>query len=1052
MEDLHLSSSNFGGVVPAALAASPALMHILASRFQPTCLVPALIGGVLLLLAGECSSQLAAGDRETLLEIRKGWGKPQQLASWDPAADADHCSWVGVTCSDTSIGGAEGEGERVITGLSLAGMNLTRTIPAAVCDLKNLTWLDLSYNNLSGAFSAWSPCSMVAPSSGSLTSPTTPSTTAPLPRDIGSLSPAMEHINLSSNSFSGGVPSAVAALPALRSLILHTNPFTGVYPAEAISNLSRLESLTLAYNVFALAPPHGAYAARLVTNNLTATIPAWVWWHEKLEHLYLDNNTLTGELPRTVTAVNLIHIDLSINQLRGDIWLYDNNLFGKLPPDLGKHSPINYIVIHNNNLSGTLPETLCANGKLHTIITSDNNFSGNLPANLGDCVIRQLPGEDMNNNFTGALPAVISPSIRRIDMGNNMFPGSIPTKAINLHVFTAGTTSWTASYEQSVRVLWDHLAIYLVGSQLAAGDRDTLVAIRKGWGNPSLLTSWDPASASDHCSWDGVTCSDATSGGGGRVVTELSLYDMNLNGTVPAAVCDLANLTRLDLSYNDDLSGAFPAATLYRCSRLRFLNLAYNALDGALPRDIGNLSLAMEHLNLSWNSFSGTVPTAVAALPALRSLILDTNRFTGVYPAAEIGELVGLECLTLADNAFAPAPVPVAFARLTKLTYLWMSEINIIGEIPEAFSSLTELTLLDLSSNNLTGAIPAWVWRHEKLEYLYLYENNLTGELPRNVTTVNLIEIDLCINQLRGEMSEDFGNLKNLTSLSLCQNNLTGMIPASIGLLPKLSHILLADNNLFGELPPDLGKHSLIDNIRIANNNLSGSLPATLCANGNLNTIAAFNNNFSGNLPANLGDCVLLHNLMLANNRFSGDFPEKIWLLPKLETVTIQNNNFTGALPTTISPNMYQIEMGNNMFSGSIPRTAINLQVFRAENNQLDGELPADMSKLANLIELKVPGNRITGPIPALIKLLLNLKSLNLSGNQLTGAIPYTCLLAVLIGGVVLLLLGGEGSSQLAVGDRDTLVAISKGWGNPRHLASWDPAAAAADHCSRSAG
>uniref|UniRef100_A0A0E0E2U5 non-specific serine/threonine protein kinase n=1 Tax=Oryza meridionalis TaxID=40149 RepID=A0A0E0E2U5_9ORYZ len=420
-------------------------------------------------------------------------------------------------------------------------------------------------------------------------------------------------------------------------------------------------------------------------------------------------------------------------------------------------------------------------------------------------------------------------------------------------------------------------------SQLAVGDRHTLVAIRKGWGNPRHLASWDPAAAAaDHCSWEGVTCSSNATTGGGGVVTELSLHDMNLTGTVPAAVCDLASLTRLDLS-NNQLTGAFPAAALCRCSRLRFLDLANNALHGAHTRDIGRLSPAMEHLNLSSNRFSGAVPLAVAALPALRSLLLDTNRFTGVYPAAEIGKLAGLECLTLAVNAFAPAPVPVAFAKLTKLIYFWMSEMNIIGEIPKALSSLTELTQLDLSSNNLTGAIPAWVWRHEKLEYLYLNNNTLIGELPRTVTAVNLIEIDLSTNQLRGEMSEDFDNLRNLTFLSLNRNNLSG------------------------ELPPDLGKHSPLSSIDISR--------------------------------------------------------------------------------TVISPNIQWIEMGNNKFSGSIPRTAIKLLVFSAENNQLDGELPADMSKLANLIELKVPDNRITGPIPASIKLLLNLKSLNLSGNQLIGAI-----------------------------------------------------------------
>ncbi|XP_006656162.1 receptor-like protein kinase 5 [Oryza brachyantha] len=529
--------------------------------------------------------------------------------------------------------------------------------------------------------------------------------------------------------------------------------------------------------------------------------------------------------------------------------------------------------------------------------------------------------------------------------------------------------------------------LLLAGGSAAAGDRDTLVALRKAWGNPPKLASWDPATAAtDHCSWQGVTCSDGT-GGGGRAVTELSLRDMNLTGTVPAAVCDLPSLTRLDLSGNN-LSGAFPAAALYRCSRLLFLDLAENSFDGALPRDIGRLSPAMEHLNLSSNSFGGEVPPAVAALPALKSLLLDTNQFTGAYPAAEIGNLTSLEHLTLAANAFAPAPVPRAFAKLTNLTYLWMSKMNMTGGIPEEFSSLTELTLFDLSSNKLSGAIPAWVWRHQKLEYLYLFNNELTGELPRNVTAVNLVEIDLSTNQLGGEMPEDFGNLNNLTLLFLYFNQLTGTIPAGIGLLPKLNDIRLFNNHLTGELPPELGKHSPVGNIEISNNNLSGRLPETLCANGKLFDIVAFNNSFSGELPANLGDCVLMNNLMLYNNRFSGDFPEKIWSFKKLTTVMIQNNSFTGALPAVISPNISRIEMGNNMFSGSIPASAIKLTVFKAENNQLAGELPADMSKLTDLTDLSVPGNRIAGSIPVSIKLLVKLNSLNLSGNRIAGVIP----------------------------------------------------------------
>ncbi|GJN38630.1 hypothetical protein PR202_gb27690 [Eleusine coracana subsp. coracana] len=550
--------------------------------------------------------------------------------------------------------------------------------------------------------------------------------------------------------------------------------------------------------------------------------------------------------------------------------------------------------------------------------------------------------------------------------------------------------SWPGTCNLSLSPLLHVLVLLLLIAgegiaQPATGDRNTLLVIKKDWGSPPQLTSWDATTDADadHCRWKGVTCAGAGSG----VVTELSLPFLNLTGSVPASVCTLKNLTHLDLSYNN-LAGAFPAATLFACTHLRTLNLSNNLFSGPLPADIDGLSPAMEHLNLSSNRFAGEVPPAVARLPALKSLLLDTNRFTGAYPAAEIGRLAGLDVLTLANNMFAPAPVPTEFAKLTKLTYLWMFNMSLTGEIPEAFSNLTELRTMDLSWNNLTGTIPAWVLQHRKLEQVYLYYNVLSGELPRNVTAVNLIELDVSSNQLTGKIPESFGNLKNLSLMYLYQNQFTGTIPASIVLLPMLSDIKIFDNQLSGELPPELGKHSPLSNLEMDDNLLSGPLPETLCANGFLYGLVAFNNSFSGVIPASLGNCVTLKNLMLQDNNFSDEFPAKIWSLPRLTRVRIQNNKFTGALPAQISSNITRIEMGNNMFSGSIPTSATGLQAFHAESNRLGGELPSDMSKLANLTYFSVPGNRITGSIPTSIKLLQKLTSLNLSGNHLSGAIP----------------------------------------------------------------
>jgi hypothetical protein len=57
----------------------------------------------------------------------------------------------------------------------------------------------------------------------------------------------------------------------------------------------------------------------LYKNQLTGSIPEWVLQHEKLEYLCLDDNGFTGNLAREIRAVNLILLNLSGNQLTGEI-------------------------------------------------------------------------------------------------------------------------------------------------------------------------------------------------------------------------------------------------------------------------------------------------------------------------------------------------------------------------------------------------------------------------------------------------------------------------------------------------------------------------------------------------------------------------------------------------------------------------------------------------------------------------------------------------------------------------------------------------------------
>jgi hypothetical protein len=64
----------------------------------------------------------------------------------------------------------------------------------------------------------------------------------------------------------------------------------------------------------------------MASNQLSGSIPAWLWQHQKLQYIYLFDNGLFGELTRSVTALNLVHIDLSTNQPTAT---------GEIPEDFG---------------------------------------------------------------------------------------------------------------------------------------------------------------------------------------------------------------------------------------------------------------------------------------------------------------------------------------------------------------------------------------------------------------------------------------------------------------------------------------------------------------------------------------------------------------------------------------------------------------------------------------------------------------------------------------------------------------------------------------------
>ncbi|KAI3917734.1 hypothetical protein MKW98_021496 [Papaver atlanticum] len=508
-----------------------------------------------------------------------------------------------------------------------------------------------------------------------------------------------------------------------------------------------------------------------------------------------------------------------------------------------------------------------------------------------------------------------------------------------------------------------------------------LLKLKQEFGNPLALQSWNPSSNPSHCTdWSGINCNSDNS------VTKISLYNMSITEKVPDFICDLKNLTEINLSYNY-IPGGFPVSVL-DCTNLEFLNLTMNNFVGVIPNDIDRLK-KLKVLSLGSNNFTGDLPPEIGNLEFLETLSLTVNQFR-TFPV-EIGKLSNLEHLEMSYIGFFPSKIPDEFSKLVKLKTFWMEEANLVGEIPKWVVNFTSLDLLNLASNNLSGKIPERLFSLKSLTYVKLFQNKLSGEIPKEIECLGIGVIDLSMNELTGSIPEGFGELKSLTILLMYRNRLTGEIPVSIGLLPLLTDIRLFANDLIGELPGDLGLHSKLKYLEVDTNRLTGKLPENLCFGGEFYGISAFSNNFTGELPKSFAACPSLTHVVLYKNMLGGEVPASFWLRVNLTYVQIYDNMFTGELPDKLSSSLQRLEIGNNRFTGKIPLgigSSAQLVWFNGSNNLFTGEIPVGLTALSQLTDLALDGNEISGTIPLDIISWKSLDTLTLSRNRISGALP----------------------------------------------------------------
>lgn len=228
--------------------------------------------------------------------------------------------------------------------LYLHSNKLTGPIPAELGNMTKLHYLELNDNHLTGN----------------------------IPAELGKLTDLFD-LNVANNNLGGPIPDNLSSCTNLNSLNVHGNKLNGTIPPS----FQRLESMTyLNLSTNDLQGPIPVELSRIgnldtldISNNkISGTISSSFGDLEHLLKLNLSRNHLTGFIPAEFGNLrSVMEIDISHNQLSGFI-----------PQELSQLQNLLSLRLENNNLSGDLT-SLISCLSLTELNVSYNNLAGEIP-------------------------------------------------------------------------------------------------------------------------------------------------------------------------------------------------------------------------------------------------------------------------------------------------------------------------------------------------------------------------------------------------------------------------------------------------------------------------------------------------------------------------------------------------------------------------------------------------------------------------------------------------------------------------------------------------
>ncbi|XP_040362655.1 receptor-like protein EIX2 [Rosa chinensis] len=443
--------------------------------------------------------------------------------------------------------------------------------------------------------------------------------------------------------------------------------------------------------------------------------------------------------------------------------------------------------------------------------------------------------------------------------------------------------------------------------------------------------------------------------------------------------------------------------------------------------------------NVTW--FEDSLLTDLGQLSQLVDLDLSQNSWNGILTEAHLMNLTRLETFRIGTDR--PA---LSSSLIFNVTDDWLPPFN-LREVyiqncragpafPVWLRSQTQLVHVLLDNTGISDRIPEeWLLKiSSQVESLHLPNNDIGGKLPFQFKFPKITVIDLRRSQFEGTLQQLLPtNVPLLEQLYLSDNHLKGSIPPSICQLPNMTILSLRNNQFSGEFPQEWSLWSEIYVVDVSSNNLSGNIPSSMGIPSYLGVLKMNNNLFAGEIPSSLQNCSGLMDIDFSGNKLTGIVP--VWMgskLSELQVLLLRFNFLSGNIPQQLCNLQYLhiLDLSHNNISGTIPMCLSNLTTLRSHlsfwglyqdydesttvimkgrelvydvdhtlhlvmsidfsSNNLEGEIPEDISSLVALVSMNLSRNHLVGKIPWKFRNLSKLETLDLSYNHLSGEIPQS--------------------------------------------------------------